>query len=151
MTTTPAPQSGHGDTDTLARELRSLFGAYRRRLWEHSDTADLTPSQISAILRLEEKGQATVSDLARAEGMRPQSMGAIIAALETVGMITHQPDPQDGRKMLLSLTPKCQDWLTLGRAQRMDWLLRRIEDRLRPEEQKKVLAALPLLHRLMET
>ncbi|SIS53228.1 hypothetical protein [Phaeovulum vinaykumarii] len=33
--------------DTRARELRSLFGADRRRLWQHSDTADLTPSQIA--------------------------------------------------------------------------------------------------------
>jgi len=137
--------------DTLARELRSLFGADRRRLWEHSDTADLTPSQIAAVLRLEEMETATTSDLARAEGMRPQSMRAIVAALETAGMIAQAPDPQDGRKTRLTLSDRCRAWLREGRARRQDWLVQRIETRLDADEQAQLAAILPALRRVMES
>lgn len=135
---------------TLASELRSFMGQFRRRLWEQSDSGDLTPSQIATILRLETMGAATTSDLAREEGMRPQSMGAIVAALETAGFVEGAPDPDDGRKTLLTLTETCREWLRVGRATRQDWLLRTIDARLSADERDQVLAAMPLLHRLVE-
>lgn len=149
MTQPTDPDTG-SDAAALARELRSFMGLFRRSLWEQSDTGDLTPSQISAILRLEEKGFATTSELAKAEGMRPQSMGAIIAALEAAGMVRAGPDPEDGRKTRLSLTETCLTWLNEGRAHRQDWLLRGIETRLSGAEQAQALAALPLLRRLVD-
>lgn len=141
--------SAQPSADALARELRAFMGQFRRRLWEHSDTADLTPSQISALLRLEEQQSATTSELARLEGIRPQSMGAIVAALEEAGMIEGAPDPSDGRKTLLSLSAKCRDWLNEGRARRQDWLLSSIAAHLDAEEQAQLLAAMPLLQRLV--
>ena len=49
-----------------------------------------------ASFRLEKDGPATASSLARAEGMRPQSMGAVVAALESAGLMRGAPDPTDG-------------------------------------------------------
>src|ERR1035438_2763939 len=69
---------------------------------EQGGRGDLTPSQVSVLLRLEKDGAATVSGLARAEGMRPQSMSSIVASLEDAGLVSGIPDPNDGRKTLMS-------------------------------------------------
>src|ERR1700761_738121 len=105
----------------LAQELRAFAGKLRRRLRDQADAGDLTPSQTAVLLRLESDGPATTSSLARAEGMRPQSMGAVIAALEQAGWVVGAPDPADGRQTLLSLTDHCRSWLEQGRAARQDW------------------------------
>jgi DNA-binding MarR family transcriptional regulator len=133
----------------LARALRAFSGQLKRRLREQADAGDLTPSQTAVIQRLE-AGPATTSSLARAEGMRPQSMGAVIAALEAEGLIVGAPDPADGRQTLLSLTDRCRRWLAEGRAARQDWLSRTIDTRLSPQERDQLAAAMPLLHRLIE-
>ena len=134
----------------LAEELRGFVRALKRKLRQQADAGDLTPSQIAVLRRLESDGPATTSSLARAEEMRPQSMGAVIAALEAAGLVAGSPDPSDGRKTLLSLTERCRGWLAEGRAARQDWLSRTIQARLSPEEQERLAAAMPLIRRLIE-
>ena len=133
---------------TLAQDIRAFSGKLKRRLRAQADVGDLTPSQTSTLLRLESDGPATTSALARAEGMRPQSMSAVVSALEAGGLVKGEPDPADGRQTLLSLTDACREWLTLGRAARQDWLVRTLEEQLSPEEQAQLAAAMPLLQRL---
>ena len=133
----------------LAQDLRGLVGKLKRRLREQADAGDLTPSQTSVLLRLERDGAATTSSLARAEGMRPQSMGAVVAALEGAGLVHGAPDPNDGRQTILSLTERCRQLIREGRAARQDWLSHTIQDRLTPEEQGQLAAALLLLQRLV--
>src|SRR5580658_1994294 len=82
----------NAETSALAAELHIVLGALKRRLREHGDVADLTSAQKSVLLRLERDGPATGSALARAEAMRPQSMGAIVAALEAAGYVAGAPD-----------------------------------------------------------
>jgi DNA-binding MarR family transcriptional regulator len=134
----------------LAAELRALFGKLKRRLREQADSGDLTPSQVSVLLRIERDGPATASSLARSEGMRPQSMGAVIAPLETAGLVTGAADPNDGRQTILSLTDTCREWIKRGRAARQDWLSRTIAARLSAHEQEKLAAAVELLKRLID-
>jgi DNA-binding MarR family transcriptional regulator len=143
-----APQSGR--SAHLATELRAVLGRLKRRLREQSDIGELTPSQISVLLRLEKDGPATASSLARAEGMRPQSMAAVIAALETAGFVSGARDPDDGRQTLLSLTDACRKWALEGRAARQDWLSRTIAARLSAGEQNDLAAAVELLKRLVD-
>lgn len=136
--------------DGLARDLRSLAGKLKRRLREQTGVGDLTPSQTAVLLRLETDGPATTSGLARAEGMRPQSMGTVIAALESAGLIAGKSDPKDGRQTMLSLTEACRTWIEQGRAARQDWLCRMIEARFSQAEQEQLAVALGLLGRLVD-
>ena len=138
------------DATELAQELAGLFSKLKRRLREQAHVGDLTPSQTSTLLRLERDGPATASSLARAEGMRPQSMGAVIDALEAAGMVRGAPDPDDGRQTILSLTETFRKRIREGRAARQDWLSNAIQARLSPREQNDVAAALALLRRLVE-
>jgi len=143
-----APQIARAST--LAAELRSLFGKLKRRLRDQADSGDLTPSQVSVLLRLEREGPATVSALARAEGVRPQSMGATVATLEAAGLVSGEPDPNDGRRTILSLTQACRNWMGEARAARQDWLTRTIETKLSPEEQETLAKGVELLKRLAD-
>ena len=133
----------------LATELRALVGKLKRRLREQTDSGDLTPSQVSVLLRLERDGPATTSTLARLEGMRPQSMGTVIAPLQAGGLLSATPDPKDGRQTILSLTDACRRWVEDGRAARQDWLTRALHARLSPQEQERIGDAVALLKRLV--
>jgi DNA-binding MarR family transcriptional regulator len=134
----------------LAQAIRALLGKLKRRLREQAHAGDLTPSQVSVLLRLEKDGPATASSLARDEGMRPQSMGPVIAALEGAGLVSGAPDPTDGRQTILSLTAACRTWISEGRAARQDWLSRTIEARLSAPEQEQLGKAVELLGRIVD-
>lgn len=134
----------------LAAELRVVAGRLIRRLREQADTGDLTTSQKSALLHLDREGPATVTTLARAQDMRPQSMGAIISALQVAGLVQGTPDPADGRQTILSLTPACREMIATGRAARQDWLFRAIQMKLDREEQEQLAGAVELLRRLAD-
>lgn len=146
----PTFSSGAKLASALALEIRTVSGKLKRRLREHGQHSDLTPSRVSVVLRLEKDGPATVSSLARAEGMRPQSMSAVITPLQQAGLVSGAPDPDDGRQTLICLSPKCLKLLKEGRAARQDWLTKRISQKLSIGEQEKLRAAFLLLMRLVE-
>jgi DNA-binding MarR family transcriptional regulator len=131
----------------LAEAMRPLLGKLKRKLREQASVGDLTPSQTSVLVRLEKDGAATVSSLARAEGMRPQSMGAIVAELERAGHVRGSPDPDDGRQTLWALTERCRETIRKGRAARQDWLARRIAT-LSVKEQEQLGVAIELIERI---
>ena len=134
----------------LAGEIRLLIGALNRRLREQTEPSDLTASQKSVLLRLERDGPATGTALARAEGMRPQSMGAILSALQAAGFVAGAPDPADGRQTILSLTGAFREWVEAGRAAREDWLFRSIRRQLTAAEQEQLATGIELLRRLLD-
>lgn len=145
----PESPAHHELASLIALEMRTLFRKVKLHLRSQGKHDDLTSSQISVVHRLE-GGPTTVSSLARAEGMRPQSMSAVITPLQQAGLVGGVPDPNDGRQTLMSLTPKCLKWLREGRAARQDWLARRISERLSVHEQEKLRATLGLLKKLAE-
>ncbi len=143
-------RSQAGLASTVAAELRAVCGKLKRRLREQGRREELTQSQVSVILRLEKDGPATVSSLARAEGMRPQSMSAVVAPMQESGLVRGLADPNDGRQTLISLTPKCMKRLRAGREARQDWLSAKITQKLSAREQRSLRAALVVLARLVE-
>lgn len=145
-----APIHSPPDAAKLAAELRSLVGKLRRRMREQADVGDLTPSQAAVWERLERDGPMTVSALARAEGVRQQSMGATVAALELAGVIDRAPDPADGRQSVLTVSAAMRERVERGRAVRQDWLTRGIERELDLGERQILARALALLGRVAD-
>src|SRR6202008_4714890 len=114
---------GVGDSAvTAARELRVLFSRLRRRLRDLAIDDDLTPSQTAALTRLWKEGASSASGLAGAEGVRPQSMATIVAALEQRRLIERTPDPEDGRRQVVSLTGQGRRRAESDRQARQEWL-----------------------------
>jgi DNA-binding MarR family transcriptional regulator len=88
--------------------------------------------------------------LARAEGVRPQSMRITVSALEAAGAVSGKRDPKDGRQTFLSLTPSFLKIVRTGRAAREDWLCRALRAQLAPREHEQLAAAVKLLGRLAD-
>ena len=128
-----------------ASELRLVLGQLVRRLRaEYS----FPVAQASVLSRLDREGAQTASALASAEHVRPQSMAQTLAELETAGLIERRPDPVDRRRSQVELTEEGRARVLEGRGRREDWLAAAIAAELSPEEQRALLAAVPLLQRL---
>lgn len=134
----------------IAGDLRVLIGSLKRRLREETHIGDLTWSQVLVLTRIDREGPATVSTLARAEGVRPQSMGETISVLKEFGLVSGTPDPNDGRQTILSLTEACREWIQAARAAREDWLFRTISTQFNRVEQEQLATAVELLKRLVD-
>lgn len=134
----------------LAHSLHVIVSRLTRRLRSEGSSGDLTSSQKAVLSHLDGFGSATVSSLAYAEGVRPQSMGATIAALQAMDLVQSRPDPADGRRTLLSVTPKCRAMIDAGRAARNDWLVRALGSRFTASERDQLARAVTLLSRLVE-
>jgi Transcriptional regulators len=138
------------DLAALAGELRISVSRLVRRAREHSQTGDFTSAQTSVLFHLDRDGPATVSALARAEGVKPQSMRITVAGLETLGVIKGKADPADRRQTLIDLTPSFRRALQANRAAKEDWLLRALQAQLSAQEQATLAAAVGLLQRLAD-
>ena|SRR5206468_3918050 len=135
---------------SLAGELRISLGKLTRRLREQAHPGDFTSAQKSVLLRLDRDGATTVSALARAESVRPQSMRMTVAKLEAMKAVSGAPDPSDGRQTLVDLTPSFRKTLKETRAAKEDWLVRALQAQLSPQEQRELAAAMKLLQRLAD-
>lgn len=133
---------------TAARELRVLFSRLRRRLRSLAVDDDLTPSQTAALTRLWKEGSSSASALAGAEGVRPQSMATIVAALEQRELIERTADPEDGRRQVISLTGTGRRRAESNRQAREEWLAQAMQERYSERERRVILDALALLERL---
>lgn len=146
MTEHPAPPPS---AEQASRAVRAVVSRLRRRLLKASAAQDITLSQGSVLARLSDAAGVTASELAAAEGVRHQSMTATVTGLADLGLVRRTPDPADGRRLLLSLTPEGERRVAEGRQARTEWLATRLRDRCTEEERQTVLAAMSVLERLI--
>ncbi len=133
-----------------ATRLRVLIGRLRRHMQDASAVGELTSGQASALARLAINEPSSTSALAGAERVRPQSMAATVSALEEQGLIRREPDPADGRRQLIFLTPAGRAHAQGARAAREEWLTTTLSQRLSESELALVHEALTLLERIVE-
>lgn len=114
-----------------------------------SESLELSWTQMGVMRRLDAEGPATTAELARAEGVKPQSMGATVAALEEMGIVERRPHPTDGRQMNIALTGKGTSMRKDARIAKQTWLAQAIA-KLDAKEQKNLPAVTELIKRLAE-
>ncbi len=108
----------------------------------------MTESAVMA--RLAKHGPATIADLARAESMKPQSMGSTIAALEEMGYVERTPHPTDGRQVNIELTAKGLAVRTRVADAKRNWLAQAVAQ-LDEQEQQALFRAGEIIKRLVES
>jgi DNA-binding MarR family transcriptional regulator len=133
-----------------ARDLRVVFSRLRRQLRSVTTGGGLTPSQTAVLTRLWKEGSSSTSALAAAEQVRPQSMAAILTALDQHSLIQRAADPDDGRRQLISLTAAGRRRAESDRQVREEWLARAMQERYSERERHVINDALSLLGRLTD-
>jgi DNA-binding MarR family transcriptional regulator len=139
------------DATEVAAALRVSIGLLLRRMRQVGPDGELSLPEMSALARLDRSGPATSSTLARLEQISPQSMGATLAGLEARGLVQRHPDPEDGRRAVLSLTGAGQHVLQDKRSARVAQLAQALSSGFTPAELRQLRAAAPLLERLAQT
>jgi DNA-binding MarR family transcriptional regulator len=87
-------------------DFTQSIGLLVRRARAAAASNELSWAEAGVLKRLARDGPATTADLARSEGMRPQSMRPIVATLEKMRMIERKPHATDARQVNLELTAK---------------------------------------------
>ena len=139
------------DVTEVAAALRVSIGLLLRRMRQVRPDGELSLPETSALARLDRTGPATSSTLAKLDQISPQSMGATLAGLEARGLVARHPDPEDGRRAVLSLTEAGQQVLRDKRSARVAQLARALSNGFTPAELGQLRAAAPLLERLAQT
>jgi DNA-binding MarR family transcriptional regulator len=143
MPNTPTPP----DSAQIASELRAVLGQLVRRLRAENR---FSLSHGAVLGRLDRTGPRSVSELATAERVRPQSMAQTVSELEAEGLVTRSPDPADRRRAPVELTEKGLTVLQADRRQREGWLAHAITEGFSGDEQQVLSEAVGLLRRLAD-
>ncbi|MCL2658804.1 MAG: MarR family transcriptional regulator [Betaproteobacteria bacterium] len=136
--------------DLVAADLTMAIRQLLRRLRAETNPSELSLSQMAALSRLEQNGSMTTADLARAELMKPQSMGVIVASLEREGLIERRPHPSDRRQVHFMLTEEGGAMRSQHRSLKRDWLVTALA-KLDAADMKALTAAIPLIRRIGES
>ncbi len=107
---------------------------------------DLTWTQKS-VLRHLEKGRATSADLARREGVTPQSMAVAITVLAQKGLLARKAHPTDRRQKFNTLTSKGVALRTRVKEARETWISRTFQ--VLDRKEKAILSKATKLMRKM--
>jgi DNA-binding MarR family transcriptional regulator len=123
------------------------IGLLVRRVRAAAGSHDFPLTETAVVKRLAAEGPATTAELARAEGMKPQSMGAAVASLERKGIVQRKPHPSDGRQQNIELTKKGAAMRERERAAKRTWLAEAIAQ-LDKRDQKTLFTAGKIIERL---
>jgi DNA-binding MarR family transcriptional regulator len=134
----------------VAGALRAATGQLYRKLKQTRPDGELTFAESSALSRLERCGPATSAELARLDGISPQSMGVTVAALLDRGLTERTRDPEDGRRILLSVTEAGRQVVHDKRGARTEQIAAALTGGFTDDELRLLQAAAPLLERLAE-
>jgi DNA-binding MarR family transcriptional regulator len=137
--------------EEVAAALRVSMGLLVRRLRQVGAGDELTLPESSALARLDRGGATTATELAKIEQISPQSMGATLAGLEARAFIERRPDPDDGRRAVISLTPAGLQALRHRRSARTERLAHALSTGFTRAELKHLMAAVPLIERVAQS
>ena len=139
------------DPNAVASALLASIGVLVRRARQQPVGGGLTMPERSALSRLDRVGPTTSSALAREAQITAQAMGATLNALRTRGLVERRPDPDDGRRAVLTVTDAGRQALQNKRNARAELLAQALTGgAFTPTELEQLAAAAPLLERLAQ-
>ena len=133
----------------VATRLRAAVARVDRLLAREVLGSALTRTQFSVLGSLARRGEQRLSDLVEREGLNPTMLSRVVGALEKNGWATRSQHPDDGRAVLVAVTPAGRE--VYERLQRERSAL--IDDYLgglSAEQSRALAAALPVLEGLAD-
>jgi DNA-binding MarR family transcriptional regulator len=123
----------------LARQLRQ----------EALADGGLTPSKLNALASINRLGPIALGDLAHVERVSAATVSRTVDALAAAGLAERSNDPTDGRVVFVSITAAGVKTLEESR-RRKDAVLAQRVSRLSGRDQARLVAAIPVLQRLLD-
>ena len=142
----------HKSNEVAVEDFAMALGLLLRRIRADAppELREFSWTQKAVLRRLEKDGPATSADLARAEGVKPQSMGTALALLEKRGLVERKAHPTDGRQINLKLTTRGITLRKNTKEAAHAWLSQAIA-KLDRQEQTTLFKASKLIQRMAET
>ncbi|CAN5304851.1 MarR family transcriptional regulator [soil metagenome] len=130
-------------------ELRMLLQRVARRIRTNRADGSMSDTKMGVLFRLE-ASPATPSQLAVRERVTPPSMNRTLNALEEAGLVARTPDPDDARKVIVTITPAGDGLIAETRRLRTRWFSQQLAE-LTPDERATLEAVIPVLRRISES
>ena len=121
----------------LARRLRQAAGA-----------SELTGGALGLLATLRRDGSMSAVELARREGLKPQSVSRLIAGLDRAGFIARALDAADRRRHVIAITAQGTSALRRSMSLRRRWLADAMARLLSARERSTLLQAAELMLRM---
>jgi len=139
------------DPGAVASALLASLSVLVRRVRQVPTDGGLTMPERTALSHLDRSGPTTSSALARQEQITAQAMGATLSALQARGLVERRADPDDGRRVVLTVTDAGTQALKNKRNARTEQIARALTGgTFTPAELEQLAAAAPLLERLAQ-
>jgi DNA-binding MarR family transcriptional regulator len=95
---------GYVVEDQVGLMLRRAHQRHAAIFLDGMATADLTPTQFTALIKTIELGTVTQNHLGRLTAMDPATIQGVVRRLTARGLVRRGPDPQDKRMAVLQAT-----------------------------------------------
>lgn len=138
-----------GTASGLADELLPLAVRLARLLFqEGTGSSRVSRAQVSVLRVLRDEGPRRISELAEAEHVAQPTITKLVVRLEQEGLVTRVADPDDGRAVLVGITPSGRTQLKQMTAAAAAALTGRLEA-LDASDRATLAEALPALEKLI--
>ena len=134
------------DGVSVAARLNLIVGRLMRTIRQHA-AAGLTPSQLSALVTVDERGPLRISALATYESLAAPAATRVVASLEEAGLVSRSVDPEDKRASLIAVTVQGNSTLMALRKERATGLGAQL-DALSEAERRLLERVLPILEKI---
>jgi len=130
----------------LTMAVKHLSVRLRAELQAKPEKLNMT--QISILFHLHTNGSTTTTALASSEHITQQAISQIVASMKDAGWIKATPDPNDGRKTLLSITRSGEELRESLIDYCDEWVAKTMQAILNEKERAILFEATGLLERL---
>lgn len=134
----------------LARRILETLHLVMRKIWAEvrGEEQGMFPAQSYRLLRMLAQRPYTLTELARAQAVRPSTVSRAVRSLSDQGWVMVERDPTDRRRVWIRLTPRGRKTLRQLQLRAAARLGRRLAP-LSPEERVLLAQAIELLQRTL--
>jgi DNA-binding MarR family transcriptional regulator len=143
--TTAASPDASADLE-LGTRLAFVLGRFNRSL--RTATGGLSHGLLSALATVAKSGPLRLAELAQTEVVSAPSITRVVTELETRGLIVRRSDPEDGRAVLIEVTPEGMQAVLRARAARGEVVAEMLKE-LDAADLDTISAALPALEQVV--
>ncbi len=133
------------DVEALGTDIGAAVARIYRRFRSERVTGDLGDAATAVLTLLHKRGPLTLTALSEHERVTPASMSQVVNRLTSADYATRSRDPEDGRKVLFTATPRGSELAVATRVRRYAWLNAQLA--ALPEDDRATLARAATLFR----